>query len=311
MENSNSEETKIPNYVCLCEKYGCDKCICNSINKKKQYEYCFPYNLKYKLSNCKGNPCKRTQCKKRSLPVSAVFNLITAAIIIIAFKAILAQVQILALALAYTVAFLIGLDVVCCIIEYVVDKFWEYAEILRRRKYDKKVENLEAINRQKEMEEERQKERENQLYKDIDEANQIFAELSNEYLKKLRVKSNQEDGFIDLKYEIYKKYKELLKNIEALLKRLTVKNIQLSEVKTLFKVYIPNLCDNVNLYEQKIKGESETKEQIYQLIRLLETFNTKVNQIKENLNNLDSESLEYKMQELREKVISQTKYKED
>lgn len=310
MKNTNLEEMKMLDYVCLGERYSCDKCIFNSKNKKNQYEYCFPYNLKYKFSNCNGNPCKRTQCKKRNWPFSTLLNLITAVIIVIAFIAILAQVQILALALAYTIAFSIGLDIVCCIIEYSVDKAWECAEKLRRRNYDKKVEKIEAINREKEMEKERKKERDNQLYKDIDEAKQVFSELSNKYLKKLRVKSDKEDGFIDLKYEVYKKYRELLKNIEAMLKRITVKDIQLSEVRTLFKIYIPNLCENINLYEQEVKGGNETKEQIQQLIRLLESFNIKVNQIKENLNNSDSESLVYKMQALRG-VISQTKNEED
>lgn len=302
-------EIKMPEYISLREKYKCDQCIFNSRNKINRYYYSFPRNLKYMFSTCKGEPCKRTQCKKRCWLFSDLFSLVTALILVIAFISISTHIQSLMLSLAYTIVFAVGLDILCCIIEYVVDKIFEGTEKLRRKNYDKKVENLEAINNEKIKEEERQKERKSELYKDINEAKKLFNNLSNEYLNRLK-ESNKSNKFIDIKKDIYKKYEELLKNIGDLLKCITLENFYLSEVKTLFQVYIPKLCDHITIYSQKAENENETQEQVEQLAKLLDSFNTKVIQIKENIDKADSESLVYKMQALRE-VISSKKYKQE
>lgn len=70
------------------------------------------------------------------------------------------------------------------------------------------------------------------------------------------------------------------------------------------------MCQNITIYAQKVENETETKEQIDQLNKLLESFNTKSVQIRENLDKSDAESLVYKMQALRE-VIGATKNKQE
>lgn len=308
-ENKESKSMKIPDYVCLKEKYKCDKCIFNEEKRNKRHLYRFPHNLKYMFSNCNGEPNRRTQCKKRCWFFSDLFSLITAAVIVVVLIALFSHLKSLMLAIAYTIIFAVGLDIVCCIIEYVVDKIFEGIEKMRRKNYDKKVENIEAVNREKEREIERQKEKEKELYKDIDEAKKLFSSLSKDYLNKIK-KNDKSGRFPELKKEVYKKYKELLENISSLLKIITLENFYLSEVRTLFQVYIPKLCEHITSYAQKVEKETETEEQIEQLAKLLESFNAKIIQVRENLNSSDSESLVYKMQALRE-VVSSTKYKEE
>lgn len=303
------KEMKMPDYVCLKEKYKCDKCMFNKEKGSKYHRYRFPYNLKYMFSNCNGEPKRRTQCKKRCWFISDLFSLITAAIIVVVFIALFSHLKSLMLAIAYTTIFAVGLDIVCCIIEYVVDKIFEGIEKLRRKNYDQKVENIEAVNREREREIERQKEKKKELYKDIEEAKKLFSSLSTEYLSKIK-KTDKSERFPELKKEVCKKYKELLKNMSSLLKIITLENFYLSEVRTMFQVYIPKLCEHITLYAEKVEKETETEEQIEQLTKLFESFNAKIIQIRENLNNSDSESLVYKMQALRE-VVSSTKYKEE
>lgn len=302
-------EMKMPEYVCLKEKYKCENCVFNKENKDKYYRYEFPHNIKYMFSTCKANPCKRTQCKKRCWFISDLFSLITAAVVVVAFIAIFSHVQSLMLSLAYTIPVAVVFDIICCIIEYVVDKIFEGIEKLRRYNYDKKVENIETVNKEIKKEKERQKENEKALYKDIENAKKLFDDLSSEYLSKMK-QIGKSENFPELKKEVYKKYKELLKNIESLLRKITLENFYLSEVKTFFQVYLPNLCQNITIYAQKVENETETKEQIDQLNKLLESFNTKSVQIRENLDKSDAESLVYKMQALRE-VIGATKNKQE
>lgn len=303
-------EMKMPEYICLKEKYKCENCVFNKKNKDKRYWYVFPHNIKYMFSTCKANPSKRTQCKKRCWFISNLFNLITAVVVVIAFIAIFSHVQSLMLSLAYTIPVAVVFDIICCIIEYLVDKTFEGIEKLRRYNYDKKVENIEAVNKEIAKEKERQKENEKELYKDIENAKNLFADLSSQYLSKMKEISKSEN-FPEQKKQVYKKYKELLKNIESLLRKITLGNFYLSEVKTFFQVYLPNLCQNITIYAQKVENETETKEQIDQLNKLLESFNTKVTQIKENLDKSDAESLVYKMQALREVILTTKNKQED
>lgn len=304
---SNIKEIKMPDYVCLKEKYKCEKCIFN--NKNKQYKHAFPHNIKYIFFNCKANPMKRTDCKKRCWLISNLFSLSTAAIVVIAFIAIFLHVQSLMLSVAYIIPVVVILDIICCIIEYLVDKTFEGIEKLRKYNYDKKVENIEAVNREIEKEKQRQKEKEKELYKDIENAKKLFDDLSSQYLSNMKDISKSEN-FPELKKEAYKRYKELLKNVNCLLKKITLENFYFSEVKTFFQVYLPNLCENITIYTKKIENQNETENQIEQLNKLIESFNTKVTQIKENLDKSDAESLVYKMQALRE-VISATKNKQE
>ncbi len=303
-------EMKMPEYICLKEKYKCENCVFNKKNKDKRYRYVFPHNIKYMFSTCKANPSKRTQCKKRCWFISNLCNLITAVVVVIAFIAIFSHVQSLMLSLAYTIPVAVVFDIICCIIEYLVDKTFEGIEKLRRYNYDKKVENIEAVNKEIAKEKERQKENEKELYKDIENAKNLFADLSSQYLSKMKEISKSEN-FPEQKKQVYKKYKELLKNIESLLRKITLGNFYLSEVKTFFQVYLPNLCQNITIYAQKVENETETKEQIDQLNKLLESFNTKVTQIKENLDKSDAESLVYKMQALREVILTTKNKQED
>lgn len=68
--------------------------------------------------------------------------------VVIAFIAIFSHVQSLMLSLAYTIPVAVVFDIICCIIEYLVDKTFEGIEKLRRYNYDKKVENIEAVNKE-------------------------------------------------------------------------------------------------------------------------------------------------------------------
>lgn len=306
VEQPNVKEIKMPDYVCLKEKYKCKKCIFNNKNRNKRYKYGFPHNIKYMFSTCKANPYKRTQCKKRCWFISNLFTLSTGAIVVIAFIVIFSHLQSLMLSLVYIVPVIVILDIICCIIEYLVDKTFEGIEKLRRYNYDKKAENIEKVNKEKEKEKQRQKEKEKELYKDIENAKKVFADLSSQYLSKMK-EINKSDNFLEIKKEVYKKYKELLKNVDSLLKKITLENFYLSEVRTFFEVYLPKLCEYITNYAE---NENETEEQIEQLNKLIESFNTKVTQIKENLDKSEVECLIYKMQALRE-VISGTKNEQE
>ena len=298
----------IPDYISLKEKYKCDTCKLNE--KNVQYHHGFLQSLKYIFFTCNGEPCRRTQCKKRCWLFSDLFCLGTTAIIVIAFFCIFFHFQDLMLSLAWTIIFAIVMDLICCFIEYVVDKFFENIERLRRKRYDKKVADIEAINQEKMREAEKMKEKEAEIYKDINAAKELFSSLSNEYFDRLKEATDKSKMTKAYKKSILNLYKELLKNIQSLLKHINLENFYFTEVKVFFQIHLPKLIECIIIYIESVEDEKETTEQIDELIKLLESFNNKAIWIQENLNNSDAENLIYKMQALRE-VVSNAHYKED
>ena len=201
------------------------------------------------------------------------------------------------------------MDAICSVIEWGVDKIFENWEILRKKRYDQKIEDMEAINEQKKQEEEREKERQKELYKDIDEAKLLYSEFlkDKDKLKKLL---NNAERFLEQKGELYSTYKEFLSNMKTLLDQVNLNNFYYSEIRTLFQFHLPELKVNIKLYIETVKKNKETEMQIKEMIKLLSSFNSRIVSIQDNLNNSDAENLVYKMQALRE-VISYTKNKEE
>ena len=304
LEDSLDLEQKlcIPDYISLREKYKCDKC---SLNKRNVISN---KRLKYLFSTCDGEPCKRTQCKKRSWFFSDLFSLLTAAIVVIAFICIFSHFQDLLLALAWTIIFVIGMDSICCLFEYVVDNTFENIEKLRRKNYDKKVAEIEALNQEKIKEAEKKKEKEAEVYKDINAAKYLVSSLSNEYFDRLKEVFYKSKMLKEKKQAVLKVYKELLENIESLLEYINLENFYFSEIKVFFQVHLPKLMEYIIIYIESVENDKETEEQLEELRKLLESFNTRVIDIKENLKNSDVEDLIYKMQALR-KVVSHINYK--
>lgn len=305
-DNINLEqEISIPDYVSLRQKYNCDKCKLNRRNA--EYCYRFPQRLKYIFSTCYGVPCKRTQCKKRCWFFSDLFSVLTAAIIVIAFIGAFSYFQDLLLTLAYTILFAVGMDIICCFIEYAVDKIFENIEKFRRKRYDNKVADIDAINQERIREAEKQKERENAIYKDINDAKDLFSSFSNDYLDKINEVYNNSEEWKKLNKELLKVYKEFLNNLESLLKHITLDNFYFSEIKMLFQIHLPKLKEYLTLYIESAEKNKETDIQIIELTKLLASFNIRIIRIKENLNSSEAESLIYKMQALREVVSHNSK----
>ena len=306
VEDDSILEQKLcmPDYISLIEKYKCDTCRLNANN--------VPYHHGFlqRLATCDGEPFKRTQCKKRCWLFSDLFCLVTATIIVISFFWIFSQLQSLILSLAWTIIFTIVMDCICCLIEYAVDEIFEGLERIRRQKYDNKVADIEAINREKIKEVEKQKEREFEIYKDINDARELVASLSNEDFERLKEISNKSERAKENKKELLTIYKELLKNIQSLLEHINLKNFYFSEIKVLFQIHLPKLREYIIIYIEAVEGEKETDEQIEELIKLLESFNTKVISIQEYLNNSNTEELIYKMKALRV-VVSRSHHKEE
>lgn len=304
------QEMKVPDYVLLEEKYKCKNCKWNKWNSR--YAYSFPYTLVRDFM-CDGNPQKRTECTKRCWLFADLFSLITAAIIVIAFFVIYAHTQEVLLSLAYTIIFGVAMDIVCYSIERGVDKLFESIEKSRKKKYDKKIENLKAINQAKLEEAERQKEKEEDTYKDINAARLLFINLSKEYSfikMKMEQKSDKPVKFPELKEELCNKYNEFLENTYSLLELITLDNFYFSEIKVLFQIHLPKLKEYITLYLESVEDDKETDSQIEELTKLFESVSIRIMQIEKNLKDSDSESLVHKMQALRE-VVSSTNYKEE
>ncbi len=301
-KNDDSKKISFPEYVTLRQKYGCDNCKYNKENAP-YFISNFRERIKKLFATCKGNPCKRTECKKRCWLFSDLFSLATAAVIIIAFLFIFYLVNNLILTLAFLFIVIVVMDIICCGIESIVDKIFESVEKLRRRKYDQKIADMEAINKQKVREEQRQKEEEEAIYKDINEAKDIYLCLSSKYKNKMKQVCYKSKRFPELKEQLYATYKQFLNDSETLLSKITLDNFYYSEIKVLFQFHIPELINNIRLYIKTAEEKNETQPQIEELIKLLESFNMHINKICDNLINSESENLVYKMQALRE-VIS-------
>lgn len=303
-KNDDSKNISFPDYVTLRQKYGCDNCKYNKDNAPySYYRYSLRSRIKKLFATCNGEPCKRTECKKRCWLVSDLFSLVTAAVIIIAFLFIFHLLNNLLLTLAILFIVIIVMDIICYGIESIVDKIFEGVEKLRRRNYDQKIADMEAINEQKVREEQRQKEEEEAVYKDINEAKNIYTDLSSKYKDKMKQVCRKSKRFPELKEQLYATYKQFLNDSETLLSKITLDNFYYSEIKVLFQFHIPELINNIKLYIKTAEEENETETQIKELIKLLESFTMKINQICNNLSNSESENLVYKMQALRE-IIS-------
>lgn len=303
-KNDDSKNISFPDYVTLRQKYGCDNCKYNKDNAPySYYRYSLRSRIKKLFATCNGEPCKRTECKKRCWLVSDLFSLVTAAVIIIAFLFIFHLLNNLLLTLAILFIVIIVMDIICYGIESIVDKIFEGVEKLRRRNYDQKIADMEAINEQKVREEQRQKEEEEAVYKDINEAKNIYTDLSSKYKDKMKQVCRKSKRFPELKEQLYATYRQFLNNSETLLSKITLDNFYYSEIKVLFQFHIPELINNIKLYIKTAEEENETETQIKELIKLLESFIMQINQICNNLNNSESENLVYKMQALRE-IIS-------
>lgn len=303
-KNDDSKNISFPDYVTLRQKYGCDNCKYNKDNAPySYYRYSLRSRIKKLFATCNGEPCKRTECKKRCWLVSDLFSLVTAAVIIIAFLFIFHLLNNLLLTLAILFIVIIVMDIICYGIESIVDKIFEGVEKLRRRNYDQKIADMEAINEQKVREEQRQKEEEEAVYKDINEAKNIYTDLSSKYKDKMKQVCRKSKRFPELKEQLYATYKQFLNDSETLLSKITLDNFYYSEIKVLFQFHIPELINNIKLYIKTVEEENETETQIKELIKLLESFTMQINQICNNLSNSESENLVYKMQALRE-IIS-------
>lgn len=292
------KEITIPEFVCLKDKYKCFEC------KLNKYNVSYKKRLQRLFATCSGKPSRRTQCKKRCWFFADLFSIVTAIIVVIAFFCIYSHFQKLLISIAWTIIFAIGMDIICCLIEFGLDKAFESLEKLRKSNYEKKVENLEAIKRQKMKEEERQQEKEKELYKGINEAKEMFESLSNEYfdrLKNITSKSKLDDVNVKKK-KLLRSYKDFLKNVEDLLEHVNLNNFYLSEVKVLFQIHLPKLIEYISIYIEAVETGKEIESQVEELTKLLETFTEKVAWIKENLNNSEAENLIYKMQALREVI---------
>lgn len=303
-EDVTFEEISMPPYVELKEKYKCDKCKYNK--KNAEYRYKFPEALKYIFADCKANPHKRTECKKRCSLISTLFSILTAAILILAYLVIFSHTNSWLSALPWTIIFGVALDIVCYLIELGVDKIFENIEKMRRNNYDKKVENIEAINRQKRQEARKQKEKEELVYKDINEANSLFSELSKTYKT---AKKRKKNSFPELNEELMSSFEEFIKSLESLLSHINLDNFYYSDIKIFFQIHLPKLKEYIMIYLTNVEDGKETEQQIKELIKLLERFNTKAIQLRENLINSNAESLVYKMQALGD-VVSTTRYRE-
>ena len=309
-EHNTTKEMSIPDYVTLKQKCKCDTCKLN--RKNVPYRYTYPQKLKYIFCNCSGEPMKRTQCKKRCRIFSTLFNLSTATIIVGVFGILFMHLQDIFLAFMFTVIFGVGMDIICCIIEYFIDKIFDNIEKFRRKKYDKKLENLEIVKQARQKELERKKKEEKALYKDINDAKKLVSDLS-QYVDKLKNLSEieMEKEFRKLKKENLKTYKELLKNVQVLLVEVTLENFYFPEIKKLFQIQLPYLIQYIRTYIEHVENDKVSEAEIKELTKLLESFNTLVISIVENLKNSDSENLVYKMQALREVITHRQSTEED
>lgn len=285
-----------PKYVTLRQKYGCDNCKYNKDNAPySYYRYSLRSRIKKLFATCNGEPCKRTECKKRCWLFSDLFSLVTAAVIIIVFFFIFYLLNNILLTLAAIAIVIVVMDIICCGIEFLVDKIFESAEKLRKRKYDQKIADMKAMDEQRLKEEQKQKDEEDSVYKQINEAKNIYTDLSNKYKKMKQVCCNK---------EMYDTYKQFLDDLETLLNKITLDNFYYSEIKILFQFYMPELVNNIKLYIETAKKAKETESQTRELIKLFECFSIQIKQICNNLSNSESEELVYKMQALRETMLN-------
>ena len=294
MENNEyckeDKQLEMPEYVTLEQKYNCKEC---KLNKR--------YN-KGTFAKCMGNPATRSDCIKRSKIFLLLFNIVTGIIIAVAYIWIYSKQKDLLLSLAYTIIFMVGMDIISSLIEFAVDKIFEKFEKFRENSYKKKVENLKMLRRQQEEEEHNQQEKEKKKYEEIDEAKKLFFRLEKEYFDNLEDAISKSQIDKENKKNFFKKYQNFLKSIKDLLEQVNTKNYYVSEVKILFQVHLPKLMEYIDVYVDAIETDKESKSQREELAKLLEAFTEKAIWTKDNLNKAQAENLVYKMQALREVV---------
>lgn len=304
--SNNAQELNIPDFVTLSEKYKCNEC--------KHCKYTETGSLRYippRTYTCEGEPTKRTQCNKRCWIFRWLFIIVTTIIIGIFSFDVFYHFQNLLLSFSYTIIFMVVMDIICCIIEYMTDKIFEDIEKHRRKKYDEKIANLQAINKIKKEETQKKEKQEQENEKALKKAKILYKEFSGEIKEKIKIYSKGTKEFPELKREFYIKYKEFLKNMENLLEEVTVENYDFSEIRILFQHRLPRMCEYIQIYIENVEEEeSESEIQIKEFIKLFETFSAEMIRVSKNLKISDAEKFMYKVRALRE-VVSNANYEEE